>query len=146
MNKITKTLLIVCLAIIMCFSSVPVTAFATENNTQSTVTPRWSHLSDVAFSFAATSSGGHVNVSYTGYTASFAKADIHVKLQKKFLLVFWTDVDEWSSSSTEYDDVFSHCFTLDGTGTYKATLTFTVTGIDGTVDTLTDSIESKYSN
>jgi hypothetical protein len=130
----------------MCFTSVPITAFAAEKNTQSTITPRWSHLSDVAFSFAATSTGGHVNVSYYGYTDSFARADIHIKLQKKFLLIFWTDVDEWSASSTECEDVFSHTFALNGTGTYKATLTMTVTGTDGTVDTVTDSGENKYTN
>ena len=146
MNKITKTLLIICLAIIMCFTSVPITAFAAENSAQSAATPRWSHLSDVVFTFSATSTGGHVGVSYTGYSDTFARADIHVKLQKKFLLVFWTDVDEWSVSSTEVIDDFYHCFTLDGTGTYKATLTFTVTGTDGTVDTYTDSGENKYTN
>ena len=112
MNKITKTLLVACLAVIMCFTSVPVTAFAAENSTQSAVTPRWSHLSNVNFSFAATSTGGHVNITYTGYSDSFARADIHIKLQKKFLLVFWTDVDEWSASSTEIDGMFSHTFAL----------------------------------
>ena len=144
MKKITKTLLIICLAVIMCFTSVPITAFASENSSQNTVTPRWSHLSDVVFSFAATSTGGHVNVSYTGYSDSFARADIHVKLQKKFLLVFWTDVDEWSVSSTETEDDFDHCFTLNGTGTYKATLTFTAIGTDGSTDSFTDEIENKY--
>ena len=146
MKKTTKTLLIVFLATIMCFTSIPITAFATENDTQSTIMPRWSNLSNVNFSFDATSSGGYVNVSYIGASNSFSKADVHVKLQKKFLLVFWTDVDEWSASSTNYEDVLYHCFTLDGTGTYKATLTFTVTGTDGTIDTATDSIESRYSN
>ena len=146
MNKITKTLLIICLAVIMCITSMPVTTFAAENSTQSTVTPRWSHLENVNFSFSANSSGGHVGISYYGYTDSFARADIHVKLQKKFLLVFWTDVDEWSVSSTETEDDFYHCFTLNGTGTYKATLTMTVTGTDGTVDTVTDSGENKYTN
>lgn len=147
MTKITKTLLIMCLAIIMCFSSVPLTAFATENNdTASTISPRWSHLGNVNFIFSATSSGGHTEVSYSGYSDSFAQADIHVKLQKKFLLLFWTDVDEWSMSSTEINESYYHCFTLDGTGTYKATLTFTVTGTDGTVDTYTKELESKYSN
>ena len=143
MNKITKTLLVACLALIMCFTSMPVTAFASENNTQS-ITPRWSHLSDVSFSFAATSTGGHVNVSYAGYPDTFSKVDIHVKLQKRFLLVFWTDVDEWSASSTECEDIFSHTFALNGTGTYKATLTFTATGTDGSTDSFTNEIENKY--
>ena len=145
MNKLTKTLLIICLAVIMCFTSVPITAFAADNDTQSMVTPRWSHLSDVVFSFSAISSGGHVDVSYAGYPDTFSKVDIHVKLQKKFLLVFWTDVDEWSVSSTEVIDDFYHCFTLNGTGTYKATLTFTATGTDGSTDSFTNEIESKYS-
>lgn len=146
MKKTAKTLLIVFLAAIMCFTSIPTTAFATENDTQFTIAPRWSTLSNVNFSFSATSSGGYVDVTYIGIENNFSKADVHVKLQKKFLLVFWTDVDEWSASSTNYEDVLYHCFTLDGTGTYKATLTFTVTGTDGTIDTATDSIESRYSN
>ena len=144
MNKITKTLLIICLAVTMCFTSVPITTFAAENSTQSTVTPRWSHLENVNFSFAATASGAHVDISYYGYTDSFARADIHVKLQKKFLLVFWTDVDEWSVSSTEVMDDFYHCFPIEGKGTYKATLTFTATGTDGSTDSFTDEIENKY--
>lgn len=145
MRKTTKTLLATCLALVLLFTGMPITALAASNNTEATISPRFSHLIDVGFIFTATSSGGHTNVSYTGYSDSFAKADIHVKLQKRFLLVFWTDVDEWNVSSTEYYDDLSHSFALDGTGTYKATLTFTATGTDGTVDTYTDTIESKYS-
>ena len=144
MDKITKTLLIICLAVIMCFASVPITAFAAENSTESTVTPRWSHLANVNFSFAANASGAHVDISYAGYSDTFARADIHVKLQKKFLLVFWTDVDEWSASSTEVMDDFYHCFPIEGKGTYKATLTFTATGTDGSTDSFTNEIENKY--
>ena len=40
--------------------------------------------------------------------------------------------------------IFSHTFTLNGTGTYKATLTFTATGTDGSTDSFTDEIENKY--
>lgn len=145
MRKTTKTLLAICLALVLLFTGMPITALAASNDTESTISPRFSHLNDIQFKFLATSSGGHTNVSYYGYSDSFARADIHVKLQKKFLLVFWTDVDEWSVSSTEYEDDLSHSFTLNGTGTYKATLTFTATGTDGTVDTYTDTIESKYS-
>lgn len=145
MKKLTKSFLILCLAIALCVGNTHVMASELQTS-YSTITPRWSHLSDVTFSFAATSSGGHVDISYAGYPDSFANVDVNVKLQKKFLLVFWTDVDEWSTSSTDDYGNFYHCFALDGTGTYKATLTFTVTGSDGTVDTYTDEIESKYSN
>lgn len=145
MRKITKILLATCLALVLLFTGMPITALAASNDTEVAISPRFSHLFNVDFSFTATSSGGHTNVSYYGYSDSFARADIHVKLQKKFLLVFWTDVDEWSVSSTEYEDDLSHSFALNGTGTYKATLTFTATGTDGTVDTYTTEIESKYS-
>ena len=146
MRKITKILLATCLALVLLLTGMPITALAASNNTEATISPRFSHLIGVGFTFSATSLGGQTNVYYDGYSDSFARADIHVKLQKKFLLVFWTDVDEWSVSSTEYEDDLSHSFTLNGTGTYKATLTFTATGTDGTVDTYTDTIESKYSN
>jgi hypothetical protein len=145
MKKNTKTLLATCLALVLLFTGMPITALAASNDVKASISPRLSHLSDVKFTFSATSSGGHTNVSYMGYSDSFAKADIHVKLQKRFLLILWTDVDEWSVSSTNYENDLSHCFTLDGTGTYKATLTFTATGTDGTVDTYTKEIESKYS-
>lgn len=146
MKKLTKSFLILCLSIVLCVGNTHVMASELQTSYSTTITPRWSHLSDVTFSFAATSSGGHVDISYAGYPDSFSNVDVHVKLQKKFLLVFWTDVDEWSTSSTDDYGNFYHCFALNGTGTYKATLTFTVTGTDGTVDSYTDEIESKYSN
>lgn len=144
--KITKTLLALCLAIVICFTNTPIYTSAEQTIESSNPTPRWSHLSHVTFSFSATESGGHASVDYTGYDDSFVQANVHIKLQKKFLLVFWTDVDEWSTSSTEVDNLIYHLFELEGTGTYKATLTFEAIGTDGTVDTLTDTIESKYSN
>ena len=145
MKKTTKSFLIICLALIMLLTNMPV--YASNNVSNSgTITPRWSHVNNVIFSFQATSSGGYIDVSYDGYEDSFAKANVHVKLQKKFLLVFWTDVDEWSSSSTDAYGLLSHVFELNGTGTYRAIFTFEVTGTDGSVDNLTDTIESKYSN
>ena len=67
-----------------------------------------------------------------------------MKLEKRFLFVFWNYVDEWSSSSTELNGDFFHTFTLDGSGTYRATFTLLITGNDGTVDTIEQVIESKY--
>lgn len=137
MKKITKVLIAILLIAIMSMTNV--LAFATDEG----INPRLSHASNGGFSFAATEDGGYIDVTYYGYD-SFVRADLNVKIQKRFLLVFWTDVDEWNSSSTEIDGWFSHTFALNGSGTYRATFTLLITGNDGTVDTIEQVIESKY--
>ena len=136
MKKITKTLVAILLITILSMTSV--TAFANDN-----VMPRLSHTSHANFSFAATANGGYIDVSYLGYE-SFVRADLTVKIEKQFLFFFWTEVDTWSASSTEIDGMFSHAFTLTGSGTYRATFTLTVTGNNGTVDTIPSEIEDNY--
>ena len=135
MKKITKTLIAILLIAIMGMNSV--TAFASSE----APSPRLSHMSDGTFTFSATDEGGYANVFYYGYE-SFVRADITVKVEKRFLLFFWNDVDEWSASSTEIDGQFYHVFTLEGSGKYRATFTLLVTGNDGTVDTIERVIES----
>lgn len=135
MKKIAKTLVAIFLVAIMCTGNI--TAFATESN----INPRLSHMSDGGFSFVAVDNKGYIDVTYYGYD-SFVRADLNVKIQKRFLLVFWNDVAEWNASSTELDGLFSHTFDLNGNGKYRANFTLTVTGSDGTVDTVTSTIEA----
>ena len=139
MKKNTKAFFIISLALIMCLSSLPV--FASEADAG--IAPCLSHMGGGSFTFSATESGGNVVVTYEGYD-SFVQARVTVKLQKRFLLVFWSDVDAWTTTSTELLGFLSHTFALEGKGTYKATMTLEVTGTDGTVDVITDSIESTY--
>lgn len=142
MKKITKVVSIICLAIILCLSAI--SPFTIKSH--AAVEPRWSSLNTINASFSAMDSKGYVEVEYTANSTNFEKAYVHVKLQKKFLLFFWTDVNEWSITTTEDSGIISHVFSLDGTGTYKATFTVDVTGTDGTIDTYTTEKESKYSN
>ena len=137
MKKITKTLVAILLIAILSMTSI--TSFASEQG----VSPRLSHMSNGSFSFAATADGGYVDVTYYGYD-SFVRADLTVKIEKRFLLVFWSDVSTWSASSTDIDGVFYNTLPLDGSGTYRATFTLLITGNDGTVDTIERTIESKY--
>jgi hypothetical protein len=102
-----------------------------------------SHVNSVGVAFTASESGGQTLITCYGYD-SFERIDVNVKLQKRFLLVFWNDVDEWNASSTDPYAILAHTFALNGTGMYRATFTVTVTGSDGTVDVITDTIESKY--
>lgn len=140
MRKIIKSFLMMLLAIILCMTSLPIYATATC----STITPRLSHMNKATFDFLADSSGGHAEVYYYGNSSSFVQAKISIKVQKQFLWVFWSDVDEWSSTSTELYGNFYHIFTLNGSGTYRAQFTLEVTGADGTIDVVTDTIENSY--
>ena len=137
MRKIAKTLIAILLIAILSMTSI--TSFASEQR----VDPRLSHMSGGSFSFSATADGGYVDVTYYGYD-SFVRADLTVKIEKRFLLFFWNDVSEWSASNTDINGEFYNTLPLDGSGTYRATFTLTVTGNDGTVDTIPDVIESSY--
>ena len=138
MKKLAKSLLVFLLISVMCLTNV--TAFASEAGG---VTPRLSHINNANFSFSATSNGGHLTTSYNGYS-SFSKANLNVKVEKRSLLVFWNDVYEWNTSSTNVHDVLYYLCPLDGSGHYRATFTLTITGTDGTTDVITDTIKSNY--
>ena len=134
MKKITKTLVAILLIAILSMTNV--IAFATEEG----ISPRLSHMDSAGFSFAAYDNIGHIGVTYYGYD-SFVRADLNVKVQKRFLLVFWNDVYEWNASSTEIDGYFYHEFDIEKSGMYRAKFTLLITGNDGTVDTVTFEIE-----
>ena len=139
MKKIVKTLMLVSLAMIMCLTSVPIYASEAENG----ISPRLSHTNSASFSFDATSSVGYIYANYTGVAASFVSAKLTVKVEKRFLLVFWNEVDTWTSTSTDIDGSFYYEMPFDGKGTYyRATFTLEVTGIDGTVEVIDSVIEN----
>ena len=140
MKKSTKTILLVVLSMLMCMTSIPVYAAEADNQ----VMPRLSHMAEASFAFAADASGGYIDCSYTGYAASFVRAKLTVKVEKRFLLAFWNEVGTWTSTSTDVDGSFYHVMTLDGSGTYRATFTLEVTGTNGTVDVVEIERESSY--
>ena len=138
MKKITKTLVAILLIAIL--SMTTITSFANEQG----ISPRLSHTDSANFSFSATANGGYIDVTYYGYDDSFVRADLTVKIEKRFLFLFWTEITTWSASSNEIEGHFANKFDLDGSGTYRATFTLKVTGNDGTVDTIEQVLESDY--
>lgn len=139
MKKILKTLMLVSLVMILCLTSMPIYASEAEIG----ISPRLTHTNEASFAFDATSSVGYIYANYTGVAASFVSAKLTVKVEKRFLLVFWNEVDTWTSTSTDIDGSFYYEMPFDGKGTYyRATFTLEVTGIDGTVDVITDTIEN----
>ena len=134
MKKITKALVAVFLIALMSTSGI--VAFAADAGIDS----RLSHTDSGGFSFAVEDNVGYIGITYYGYD-SFVRADLNVKVQKRFLLVFWNDVYEWNASSTELNGDFYHEFAVEKSGMYRANITLKVTGNDGTVDTITDTIQ-----
>ena len=140
MKKTVKTLLLITLSILMCLTSIPVYAVDSDNQ----VMPRLSHVGVASFVFDATSSGGYITVTYTGNEASFVSAKLTVKVEDRYLWVFWSEVGTWTATCTDIDGIFSYVMPLNNPGTYRAIFTLEVTGKDGTVDVITDTIESAY--
>jgi len=143
MKKITKAFLIILLSLVMSLTSIPTFASESQTNENAGIMPCLSHMEDGIFSFNATSDGGYCLVTYSGYD-SFVRADLTVKVERRYLWLIWTEVDEWSVSSTDIEGYLCHVFTLTGSATYRATFTLLITGTDGTVDTVEQVIESKY--
>ena len=137
MRKITKTLVAILLIAVLSMTSI--TSFASDEG----IAPCLSHANNANFSFSATANGGYIDVTYLGYD-SFVRADLTVKIEKSFLFFFWTEVDTWSVSSNNINDHFFHTFNLTGSGTYRASFTLTITGNNGTVDTIPTVIEDSY--
>lgn len=138
MKKTIKSILLVLMSMLISLTSIPVYAAESENQ----VMPRLSHMDGASFTFDATSSVGYIDADYTGYAASFVSAKLTVKVEKQFLFFFWNEVGTWTSTSTELLGSFYHEMALTGAGTYRATFTLEVTGTDGTVDVITDTIEN----
>lgn len=138
MKKIVKTLMLMSLAMIMCLTSIPVYASEAESG----ISPRLTHTNSATFVFDATSSVGYIDSTYTAVDTTFVSAKLTVKVEKKFLFFFWDEVGTWTSASTEIFGGFYHEMPLTGSGTYRATFTLEVTGTDGTVDVITDTLES----
>ena len=137
MRKITKTLVAILLIAVLSMTSI--TSFASDEG----IDPCLSHANNANFSFAASANGGYIDVTYYGYD-SFVRADLTVKIEKQFLFFWWTEVATWSASNTDTDGEFYDTLPLDGSGTYRATFTLTVTGNDGTVDTIPSVLEDSY--
>ena len=134
MRKLTKTIIGLLMALTMLFTGIVASASETS------VTPRLGNVINYNTYFAISDNYGEVQVTYKG-ESTFARADVHVKLEKRFLLAFWNDVGEWSASSTNQSDTLSHVFALDGSGRYRATITLTITGNDGSVDSVEEIIK-----
>ena len=107
------------------------------------ISPRLTNMDTSTMHFAVIDNKSEIYVSYIGRSSTFLRAEVHVKIEKKFLLLFWKDVSEWSSTSTEVIDYFANSSPADGSGHYRATITLTVYGSGGVNDVIENVIETQ---
>ena len=148
MKKFFKSLLTLLVAIAILVSGV-VTVSADNNS--SVITPRWNITESKNTTFRISSSGiATVNASYIADSSTFQKATVTVKIEKRFLLVFWNVVDigytnnQWVASSTNPNGVFSNTFTVNGKGMYRAHITLVITGNNGQQDVIEETLQYEY--
>jgi len=131
------------LTIVMAISMITagaIPASAAEN----TIQPRLSNADTANVSFVVDEYGiGYFAVTYNGNEETFTEAKVSVTIQKRFLLVFWDDVDRWTGISNEVYGDFYTTFILGDTGTYRAVFTLEFYGTSGVVDVIEDNIVTK---
>ena len=92
----------------------------------------------------------NIDAVYTGKADTFTQIKVTVKIQKRFLLVFWSTVDigepnnEWIATSTDLDGYLMGEFDVNSTGTYRAVFTIEVYGTGGVIDVMEETIECTY--
>ena len=125
------------------------TVSAAEN--EGMVTPRFTNCDQCNFIFRVLDPGeAHISVRYSAKADVFTQAKLTVKIQKKFLGLFWRTVDigttndEWIAYSNDVYGEFYNYFNVDGTGTYRAVFCVEIYGTSGAVDTIENTIEYKY--
>lgn len=116
------------------------------------ISPRLTNCNNSEATFKVLDPGeAHISVTYNAKSDVFTYAKLTVKIQKKFLVLFWKNVDigttdnEWVSYCYDVNGQFYNYFPVDGTGTYRAVFCLEIYGSSGAVDTIEDTIEFKYS-
>lgn len=126
--------------VLLCISIVP--AYA-----DSQPTPRFTNIIECDMAFNVNGNGANFAVTYTAIEETFLQAKLTVKLEKKVLGLFWTQVgDTWTSDYCyDYLGYIADTIPADGKGTYRATFKLTVYGNQGIADVIDHTIDAKYS-
>lgn len=134
--------------VLLATASTPVGA-ATVNDPYE-IAPCYVHCDTSDIMFTVSNNQAIVKVLYEGIPTTFTQAQVTVKIQKRFLGIFWSTVDiglpdnEWVAYNNNVSGSFYNTFPVDGTGTYRAKITLEVFGLTGVSDVIEETIECKY--
>ena len=109
------------------------------------ISPYNNHTAMMHSGFAITETGeAIVAVNYEGYPNITTGATITIKIEKRNLLFFWSDVVDETVTvvGDRYDNEFY--YQLEDKGTYRCTVVYTVSGTAGADDVLTFEDTAKY--
>ena len=99
-------------------------------------------------SYFAISDTGNATVrqGYEGYSNVTTGATINITIEKRNLLLFWSDVvsETITVSGIRYSNELT--YQLDDTGTYRCTVEYVVSGTGGADDVITFEDTKTYSN
>lgn len=104
------------------------------NNTNFTTT---------SFSISNTGEAGVVT-DFEGYPNVTTGATITIKIEKRNLLLFWSDVVEDTVTVVGDSYYKEHYYQLENKGTYRCTVVYTIAGTGGADDVLTFEDTAKY--
>ena len=130
------------IALLMCIV-LAVCALGINTLADTGISPRLNNVADVGMQFSIDSNGTAKVVAFFDGDSTTTSATIKIKIQKQFLFFFWTDVIEWTDETTEKSYAKSFSTQVDS-GTYKATIEYTIRGTGGEPDVITDTIERTY--
>ena len=141
-----KKIVLFLLCLTICFGLCANTAYAYSME----ATPYYNNMARASTQMNFDGYGNAtVKNSFTGLTGITTSVTITTKIQQKFLLFFWRDVDigvsgnQWVDTSTDVRFTCSHSVSLPS-GTYRAVVTYTVYGTGGEPDVITEYAEASY--
>lgn len=138
---IRKRILTLALLAIMLFA-MAVPSFATDNG----VMPCLNNTNSAETTFVIDDNGeAIVSCICVGYEGITSRIVVEIKIQRK-VLWWWNNVDgaSWTDETTQDYLHVEHSIQLSKSGTYKATVTYTVYGSGGEADVITRELEYKY--
>ena len=86
-----------------------------------------------------------IDLEYTGFPNVTTGATITMKIEKRNLLVFWTDIVETTYSVSGSSYSYQHVYLLEKTGTYRCTVEYVISGTGGADDVITFQDTKTYS-
>ena len=143
-----KRAIVVLLLLSTLFSCLSISSFAEETTE---ISPYYTNVADATLTFSILPSGlAMAGVTYNSFPGMLTQVRCEITLQKRFLGLFWFDVDigmpdnTWVDYSTEPYGGFYREFQLSDTGTYRAVFNVYFYGVTGAVDEISDNKVEKY--
>ena len=81
---------------------------------------------------------------FTGIKDVTESVTVEIKVEKKTLLLFWSEVKTWTDTVNNWKGNVNHSLALSDTGTYRVTVTYTAEGTGGDTDEITKTFNLTY--